>query len=370
MSGAISLWAEITGSMPLGARSNLVPQPLRVRARALWHYGQPMPLHVLETVRDANSAWNLPASYLEALRERFPGVRFTSAALGAETEALLPDADVVLGWGVNAKNFALARTLKWVHVTAAGVGSLLFPAMVESGVTITNSRGLHADAMAEHTLGVMLSFVRQLHLCRDAQREHRWSQDEMWELMPALGPLKGSTMVLVGLGAVGGAISARARALGVHVIGVRRRPDAGDTRADEQFGIDELPRLLSRADWLVLAAPLTAGTRHLIGAGELGLLKRTAVVINVGRGHLIDEPALVAALLEKRIAGAGLDVVEVEPLPEESALWDMPNVLLTPHTSGVAPDYWSRAMAIFADNLQRYIDGRALNNVVDKREGY
>lgn len=329
-----------------------------------------MPLHVLETVRDANSAWNLPASHLEALRQRFPGVRISSAALGAETDALLPDADAVLGWGVTAKNFPLAQKLKWVHVTAAGVGSLLFPAMVESDVTITNSRGLHADAMAEHTLGVMLSFARQLHLCRDAQRGRRWIQDELWTLMPTLRPLTGSTMVLVGLGAVGGAISARARSLGVHVIGVRRRADAGDTRADEQHGIDALPGLLPRADWLVLAAPLTAGTRHLIGTAELALLKRSAVVINVGRGHLIDEPALVEALREGRIAGAGLDVVEVEPLPEASPLWDMPNVLLTPHSSGVAADYWSRAMAIFADNLQRYIDGRALNNLVDKREGY
>ena len=342
----------------------------RAVAPSLWHDALTMPLHVLESVRSSNTVWRLPPGHVDALREKFPGVRFSNPDDLAGAGQLLPDADIVLGWAVNAQNFASARKLRWVHVTAAGVGPLMFKELIESDVTLTNSRGLHAEAMAEHTLGVMLSFVRQLHRCRDAQRERRWAEVELWTVPPHFGTLTGSTMVLVGLGAVGGAISFRARALGVHVIGVRRNPDASDTRADEQFGSDALPRLLPRADWLVLAAPLTSGTRQLIGARELSLLKPSAVIVNVGRGRLLDEAALVAALTEGRLAGAALDVMEVEPLPQSSPLWDMPNVLLTPHISGLAPDYWGRALAIFEDNLRRTIDGRPLINVVDKRAGY
>src|SRR5882672_136548 len=240
-----------------------------------------MPLHVLESVRFANSVWNLPPSYVDELRTEFPAVRFSNPPGQAEADALLPEADVVVGWAVHADNFALARRLRWVHATAAGVGSLMFPAMIDSDVVITNSRGLHADAMAEHVLGVMLAFVRQLHRARDAQRERRWIQDELWSARPGFGSLAGSTLLLVGLGAVGGAIATRARALGVRVIGVRRRPSPDPAPADEQWGVGELPRLLPRADWLVLAAPLTADTRHLIGARELALLKPAAVLVNV-----------------------------------------------------------------------------------------
>ncbi len=329
-----------------------------------------MGLHVLESVRFANSIWNLPPSYVDELRAKFPAVRFSNPPDQAGADELLPEADVVMGWAVNARNFATARRLRWVHATAAGVGSLMFPEMVGSDVVITNSRGLHSEAMAEHTLGVMLSFVRQLHRARDAQRERRWTQDELWTVPPHFGSLSGSTMVLVGLGAVGGAIAARARALGVHVVAVRRHPRPDPAPADEQRGIDELPRLLARADWLVLAAPLTAETRHIIGAPELERLKRSTVLVNVGRGHLVDEPALIAALESGRIAGAALDVFEEEPLPAGSPLWDMRNVLLTPHISGLAPDYWGRAMRMFEDNLNRFMDGRPLQNVVDKRAGY
>jgi phosphoglycerate dehydrogenase-like enzyme len=329
-----------------------------------------MGLHVLESVRFANSVWNLPPTYVEALRGKFPDVHFTSPPDQGAADALLPDAEVVIGWAVNAGNFSTAQRLRWVHATAAGVGLLMFPAMIASDVIVTNSRGLHADAMAEHTLGVMLSFVRQLHRSRDAQRERRWAQEEMWTVPPEFGTLAGSTLLLVGLGAVGGAIASRARSLGVRVIAVRRNPRPDPAPADEQWSIAELPRLLPRADWLVLAAPLTDDTRHLIGAKELSLLKRSAVLVNVGRGHLVDEPALVAALSTGTLGGAALDVFEQEPLSVDSPLWEMTNVLLTPHVSGLAPDYWGRAMVMFEDNLRRFTEGRPLLNVVDKKAGY
>jgi len=327
-------------------------------------------LNVLEYIRVENSIWNLPASHLEALRQRFPMVRFRSPANDEERDRGLPEADVVLGWAVVADNFARAERLRWVHATAAGVGSLLFPAMVESDVVITNSRGLHADAMAEYIIAVMLAFARRLHVSRDAQRERRWIQDELWTASPSIVNLAGSTMVLVGLGAVGGATAVRARALGVRVVAVRRHPQRDPAPADEQWGVEELPRLLPRADWLVLAAPLTSETRQLIGREELALLRPGARIVNVGRGKLIDEAALVAAIESGRVAGAALDVFEDEPLADQSPLWNMREVIVTPHVSGLAPDYWGRAIAMFEDNLQRYLDGRPLRNVVDKRAGY
>ncbi len=333
-----------------------------------------MPVHVVEYVRSSD-VWNLPPRYIEALRERYPAARFSSPADDAELDAALADAEVVLGPGVNAGNFARAGRLRWVHSLAAGVGWMLFPAFVESDVVLTNSRGIHAASMSEHTIAVMLAFVRRLHVARDAQHAREWTQDRLWTATPGYEMLAGTTMVLVGLGAVGGAIATRARALGVRVIAVRRHPAAdaapGDAApADEQWGVGELPRLLPLADWLVLAAPLTAETRGLIGATELARLKPSARLVNIGRGKLVDEHALIVALASGRLAGAALDVFEEEPLPAPSPLWTMPEVIVTPHVSGLGPDYWGRAMTMFDDNLRRYLDGAPLRNVVDKRAGY
>jgi phosphoglycerate dehydrogenase-like enzyme len=325
-------------------------------------------LCVLESVRFEKSVWDLPRAHVDALRARFPDVTFLSPAARADVDGLVPGADVVLGGAVTRDNFAAARRLRWVHATSAGVAAQLFPAFVDSDVTLTNSRGLHADAMAEHTLGAMLAFARQLHLARDAQRAGRWDQEAMW--LRGFGGLAGTTMVLVGLGAVGGAIAARARAFGVRVVAVRRHPQADVAPADEQHPPEALASLLPRADWLVLAAPLTAATRQLVGAAELARLPRTAMLVNIGRGRLVDEAALVAALRSGALAGAALDVMEEEPLPESSELWSLPNVVLTPHVSGFGPRYWERMMAIFTDNLERFLAGQPLRNVVDKRAGY
>jgi phosphoglycerate dehydrogenase-like enzyme len=326
-------------------------------------------LHVIEFVRH-DGVWNLPAALVRALEPRFPTVRFTTPATREEALALLPEAEVTIGWLVRPDCFASARRLEWVHLTAAGVGPILFPELVESPVVVTNSRGLHAASMAEHALGVLLAFARKLHLARDEQHRRRWAQDGLWTEPPAFAELRGSTLGLVGLGAVGSAIAERARAFGMRVVAVRRRPAAEPAPAHEQWGRDRLDDLLAAADWVVLAAPRTEETRGLIGARELARMKPAAVLVNLGRGDLVDEPALVEALRSGRIAGAGLDVFSDEPLPVESPLWAMPQVLVTPHVSGLGPRYWERALEIFAANLERHLDGRPLLNVVDKRAGY
>ncbi len=336
----------------------------------LWHHPGVTRLTVLEFMRGDEAVWNLPPRLVGELARRFPDVRFESPAGRGEAEALLGGVEVVYGPLLRPENFHLARRLRWVHMSAAGVGSVLFPELVESDVVLTNGRGLHAVSMAEHALGLMLSIARKLHLARDLQQRRQWGQLDLWTGEPSFSQLAGGTLALVGLGAVGSAVAERAAALGMHVIAVRPHPAADPAPVHEQWGLDRLHEALARADWVVLAAPHTSATRGLIGAEALARMKPSAVLVNLGRGALVDEPALVEALRAGRLAGAGLDVTRKEPLEPDSPLWAMPNVVITPHVSGLGPRYWERAVEQFAANLERYLAGRPLFNVVDKRAGY
>jgi len=328
------------------------------------------PVCVLEWVRFPNGIWNLPRELARKLAADVAHVSVLSPATREEADALLPEADVVLGFAVRPANFERARRLRWIHSTAASVTGVLFPELAASDVIVTNARGLHADAMAEHALAMMLAFARKLHRARDAQRAHEWAQAVMWEQSPAIGSLAGGTLGLVGLGAIGSAIAVRAKALGMRVLAVRRQPAADAAPADEQWPVSRLRELLPRVDWLVLTAPHTRETERMIGREELALLRADARLVNLGRGALVDETALIEALRAGRLAGAALDVFESEPLPPTSPLWDLPEVILTPHTSGLAPRLWERAMEQFAANLRRFIAGEPLENVVDKQAGY
>jgi len=224
--------------------------------------------------------------------------------------------------------------------------------------------------MAEHTIGVMLAFARQLHHARDAQQGRRWSQREQWAAEPGFAALAGSTLGVVGFGHIGRAIGEKGRALGMHVLAVRRTPAANPEPAHEQWGLDRLPELLERSDWVALAAPHTRESAGLIGAAQFARMKPGARLVNVGRGALVDEDALVAALRSGRLAGAALDVMRDEPLPADSPLWDLPEVIVTPHVSGLGPRYWERVADVFAANLRRWLAGEPLHGVVDKRAGY
>jgi phosphoglycerate dehydrogenase-like enzyme len=327
-------------------------------------------LRVLEFLRDRDDVWNLPPAALDRLRREFPDVTFESPRDRAAADRAVAEADVVLGSAVLPENFDSAKRLRWIQVTAAGVGHMLFPELVESDVVLTNGRGIHAVAMAEHTLGVILAFARKLHLARDEQHRKRWTQRELWAESPEFGELNGRTLGLVGMGSVGHATSVRARAFALRVIAVRRHPRPDPAPADEQWGPARLPDLLEQADYVVLASALTAETRGLIGRDQLARMKPAAVLVNLGRGGLVDEEALIEALRSGRIAGAALDVFREEPLPTASPLWEMANVIVTPHVSGLGPRYWERAMDLFARNLHAWQAGEPLINVVDKRAGY
>jgi phosphoglycerate dehydrogenase-like enzyme len=244
---------------------------------------------------------------------------------------------------------------------------MLFPALRQSDVVLSNSRGMNATAVAEHALMLMLAAARRLPEAVRAQVERRWIADDL----SGLPSLRGRTLLIVGLGAIGSELAGMAAGLGMRVMATTRdRSDELPDGAAEVYEPAALKGLLPRADIVVLAVPLTADTRGMIGAAELALMRPSARLINVARGKLVDEEALVDALERGVIAGAALDVMAHEPLPPSSPLWTMPNVIITPHVAGFRDDYWDAATELFAASLRRYLDGEAVANIVDKRAGY
>lgn len=322
---------------------------------------------VLVAIFSETPAWTIPAAQVADLRRRFPSLDIDHAEHEASMTRLMPGADVAFTSVLTPAAFAAASRLRWVHSPAAGVGRMLFPALVESRVTLTNSRGMNAGAVAEHTFGMLLAITRRLPVAVRAQGERTWAQEALCGL-PLLG---GRTLGIIGLGAIGQAVARLGRAFGMRVVATRHSPERGcPPDVDEVFASGDLAELLSQADVVVVAAPLTAETRGLLGAQEFRQMKRSALFVNVARGRLVREADLVAALEGGLIAGAALDVFEHEPLDPRSPLWAMPNVVMTPHVAGFRADYWEAAVDLFAENLTRFMRGEALQNVVDKRWGY
>jgi len=263
--------------------------------------------------------------------------------------------------------FGAAERLRWVHFLWAGVERALFPALVESDVTVTNSAGVFAVPMAEHAMAMILALCRGLNRC--IRRPGDWAAIRR-ELSGALGELHGATLGVIGYGGIGRATARRARAFGVRVLAIRSRPGDSDGVADSIWGADRLDDLLRRSDYVLVSCPLNDRTRGLIGAREFALMKPRAVIVNLARGAVIDQDALIEALKEGRIGGAGLDVTSPEPLPPESPLWQMENVIVTPHVSGTAPSTWRYQFDLLRQNVERYVRGEPLLNVVDKKAGY
>jgi phosphoglycerate dehydrogenase-like enzyme len=261
-------------------------------------------------------------------------------------------------------------TLRWVHSAAAGVGGSLTRALKESGVVLTNSAGVHADPIAEWVLGALLHFFRGMDVAAAAQLQRRWAKDDFTGLPCPVREITGSRVAVFGLGGIGRAVAVRLAALGAEVRGVRRRPELGGPAGVEVVGPDGVGRALDGAAALVLAAPLTAGTRAAVGGGQLALLADGAVLVNVSRGAIVDEAALLAALDSGKLRGAALDVFEREPLPAEHPFWAHPRVLVHPHVAGVTPRYWAREQALVLENWARYRQRRELLNVVDMGAGY
>jgi len=279
----------------------------------------------------------------------------------------LARADAILCWwrGRDALDPILvaAPQLRWIHVSAAGLDSLVSPALAASSAVLTNSRGVYGDALGEYVVAAMLYFVKDLARLRDAQARHAWEPFEGERL-------GGKVLSIIGYGDIGAAIAQRATALGMQVVAYRRRPElsAGDPNVARVVG--SLRDAIAPADFVAVAAPLTPQTRHMIGAEQLSWMRPHAVLINIGRGQLIDEPALIDALQRGAIRGAALDVFETEPLPASHPFWSMPQVLLSPHSADRVEGWLDQTMAMFLDNLGRFVRGEPLTNVVDPHRGY
>ncbi len=283
-----------------------------------------------------------------------------------EWKQQLAGADVLFGPTSIPREFIeAAPNLRWFQVINAGVDRLAQEGLLDRGFVVTNVSGLVAVSIAEWVMGTALMLAKNLHQAVRAQDERRWSA---WRV----GELAGQTMGIAGLGAIGRETARRARAFDMRVIASRRTaaPGAADPDCDEVVSYDDLARLLHESDYLVLCVPLTAETHHLIGARELAMMKPTATLVNIARGAVVDQEALIAALRQGTIAAAALDVFDPEPLPAESPLWGMANVIMTPHVSGSIEGYGRRSAELFVENLGRFVSGEKLMNVVDPGLGY
>ena len=300
----------------------------------------------------------------ESILKLVPTAKLTTCSAEEDVRPYLVDAEIVLGQLTPAE-LPAAKQLRLLQVTSAGVDRLLSAELNDSPAALCTASGIHGHTIAEHVLMMMLALVRRLPGFVHQQKDHAWQVIE-----PDL--IHGKVLGIVGFGAIGEALGLRAKAFGMKVFGIRRH--AGQSfdpaSADEIWGEDQLDKLMGMADHLVLAVPLTPQTRGLVSREKLALMKSTAYLYNIARGPVIDEEALIESLMNGKIAGAGLDVFAVEPLPASSPLWDMPNVLITPHCAGNMPDYRDRAFAIFLENLQRLSSGQPLLNEVDKKAGY
>lgn len=308
------------------------------------------------------SIWTLPAEYVDQLRARFPDVQFVQAGTHDELADAIAGAEVAFSSLVREDVYARARKLRWIHSSAAGVGGTLFPALVESDVVLTNSRGVQSASIAEHIVAMALAWRRGLHVAVRRQTHGVWAQDELTSLAPT--PLGKTRVLIVGMGSIGEATAALFRGIGMHVEGVRRRP------RDGQPGVERLPDLLPRADIVAITLPHTPETNRLFDAAMLARMKPGSLLVNIGRGRIIDEAALIEGLKAGRPGAAALDVFEREPLAAGSPLWGMENVIVSPHVAGFGADFWQSVVDLFARNLERWRSGQPLENVVDKRLGY
>jgi len=296
------------------------------------------------------------------LRAACPGIDLVATSDEAMFRQQLPDAEILIALTFPPDAAARAGKLRWIQATSAGVEGFLSARDRIGHVLMTNARGIHSELMADYVLATMV--MAQW----DFPRLLRNQAAKLWQRQPKRA-LAGLSLGVIGLGPIGQEIARRSSVFGMKVIGVRKSGEAVPG-IDIVYPSYRLAEVLPQCDFLALALPATDATRHMIGAPQLNQMKRDAIVINISRGSVVDEPALIQALQDKIIAGAVLDVFAQEPLPQDNPLWEFPNVIITPHISGMMDNNEERFTEIFMDNLKRYAEGRSLRNSVDLERGY
>jgi D-2-hydroxyacid dehydrogenase (NADP+) len=314
--------------------------------------------------------WRPQPVMLQTIRARWPEMRVLHLPEYDHLAEELPDTDIFVGYSLRADQLTHAKKLKWIHSTAAGVAQLMYPELRDSGIVVTNPSGVFSPPMAEHTMGLLLALARNFPDSTRHQDRSHWGQQDIWDKPQHLTELSGQVLLIVGFGSIGRELAKRARAFDMRVWGVTRSGQGDTTHAEKIVPVSQLEEALPHADYIVIAAPQTSETRHLIGAAQIARMKPGARLINVGRGSLLDESALIHALESGALGGAALDVASVEPLPTESPLWRAPNLFITPHTSAVSDRLWRRETALLMELLERWFDGREMFNQVDFARGY
>ncbi|MDP9338751.1 MAG: D-2-hydroxyacid dehydrogenase [Acidobacteriota bacterium] len=314
--------------------------------------------------------WNAQPVMAETIRQRWPKMKVVHLETFESLPAELPDADIFVGSVLRPPDFAAAKKLKWVHSTSAGVSQLTYPELRNSGIVLTNASGVFSVPMAEHTIGLLLALARNFPDTLRQQEKAAWSQQQLWDQPQHLSELNGNILLIVGYGSIGREVAMRAKAMGMRIWGVTRSGKGDLTHAEKIIAAADSNIALPEADYVLLCAPETPETQRLIGTEQLSRMKRGGRLINVGRGSLLDEGALIAALENGTLSGAAIDVTETEPLPPTSPLWRAPNLFITPHTSAVSDRLWYRETTLLMDLLERWFDGRELINRVDFERGY
>jgi phosphoglycerate dehydrogenase-like enzyme len=308
-------------------------------------------------------------SQIDLLKKLATGVRILIAESSAQAAALAPEADVILAWAPSREfvqaAFFKASKVQWIHSRSAGMDHVMFPELAASPIPLTNGRGVFSQSLGEFVLAAMLYFAKDFPRMRRSQQAARWEPFDVLEISK-------QTMGVIGYGDIGRAAAWRAKAMGMRVLALRRRPElsAADPHVDRVYGWDQRHEMIAACDYVVAAAPLTPETTGMISDAEFAAMKPTGVIINVGRGPVIDEPAMIRALESGRIKGAGLDVTTVEPLPSDSPLYRMDHVLLSPHCADHTADWLDDAMNFFLAQFERFRTGQPLQNMVDKATGY
>ncbi|MGB4659759.1 MAG: D-2-hydroxyacid dehydrogenase [Mobilitalea sp.] len=311
-----------------------------------------------------NTVFHLNENYLEQLLETVPQAALTVVEDNKVTIEMIRNAEIIFGWPELAQ-LQEAKNLRWIHLPSAGAdGYTNREIYYNKEVLLTNSSGVFGLPIAEHVFAMILSYNRNL------QDYAYYKSEKKWNRLPEARDFYGSTIGIIGLGDIGTEVAKRAKAWGAKVLGVKRTLTPTPEYVDQLYSLEDIDTVLEQSDYVVLSLPNTAKTVGIITEQRLRKMKHNSFLVNIGRGTLIDQDALIKALKEKWIGGAGLDVTVPEPLPEDSPLWELPNVIITPHTSGESPTNELRKFTIFNDNLKLYIENKALNNIVDFVEGY
>ncbi len=303
----------------------------------------------------------------ESLRGEFSDLEFVFAASEDEQAREIKDADVFMGTP-SRDVFLAAERLRWLHCPGTGIDKLTeIPEIVDSDVALTNARGPHAAPMADHVMAMCLAFAHRTHEMLLDQKARVWDTRKYDR---AQVEMEGATMGILALGGIGQAVARRALGFGMDVYAVDREPFAPPPGVREIWGLDRLDDLLRMSDWFVVTAPYTRDSMGMIGARELELMKPTAHLIIISRGGIVDEDALYETLESERIAGAGIDAFQVEPLPEDSPWWGLENVIISPHASALTTQMWEGRREVFKENLRRFLANESFLYICDKRAGF